>query len=61
MPINNDGETNNREDVTDPIKLNDSHNINSIPFTTGVYNQVPITYKHPYTLFVFFSNYSIIY
>ena len=32
--------------------MNDSPNINLIPFTTGVYNQEPITYKYPYTLFV---------
>ena len=47
----NDRDTNSRKDVTDPIQLNDSPN-NPIPFTTGVYNQEPITYKHPYTLFV---------
>ena len=51
MPTN-DGDTNNREDITDPIQLNDSPNINFIPFTTGVYNKEPITYKQPYTLFV---------
>ena len=49
----NDGDTNNKDDFTDPIQLNDSPNINHIPFTTGVYNQEPITYKHPFTLFVF--------
>ena len=52
MPNNNDGETTNREDFNDPIQLNDSPNNNFIPFTTGVYNQEPISYKHPYTLFV---------
>ena len=52
MPITNDGDSNNKDDFTDPIQLNDSPNINSIPFTTGVYNQEPITYKHPFTLFV---------
>ena len=51
MSPTNDGDTNNREDITDPIQLNDSPN-NPIPFTTGVYNQEPITYKHPDTLFV---------
>ena len=51
MLINNDGDTNNREDFTDPIQLNDSPNT-PIPFTTGVYNQEPITYKDPYTLFI---------
>ena len=50
MPTNNDGETTNREDFTDPIQLNDSPNNNYIFFTTGVYNQKPITYKHPNTL-----------
>ena len=33
--------------------MNDSPNNNPIPITTGVYNQDPITYEHPYTLFVF--------
>ena len=60
MPTNNDGETTNREDFYDPTQLNDFLNNNPIPFTTGVYNQKPITYKHPYTLF-FSSNYSTIY
>ena len=32
--------------------MNDSPNTNPIRFTIGVYNQEPITYKHPYTLFV---------
>ena len=32
--------------------MNDSPNINHIPFTTGVYNQEPITYKHSYTVLV---------
>ena len=32
--------------------MNDSPNTNPILFTTGVYSQEPITYKHPYTLFV---------
>ena len=32
--------------------MKDSPNINPMSFTTGVYNQEPITYKHPYTLFV---------
>ena len=52
MPTNNDGETTNREDFTDPIQLNDSPDNNPMPFTTGVYSQEPITYKHPYTLLV---------
>ena len=52
MSPTNDGDTNNKDDFTDPIQLNDSFNINPVPFTTGVYNQEPITYKHPYTLFV---------
>ena len=32
--------------------MNDSLNNNPMPFTTGVYNQEPITFKHPYTMFV---------
>ena len=51
MPTNNDGDTNNRVDFTDPIQLNDSPNNNPIPLTTGVNTQEPIIYKHPYTLF----------
>ena len=43
-PINNDGDKNNKEDFTDPIQLNDSPYNNFILFTTGVYNQEPITY-----------------
>ena len=39
MPTTNDGDTNNREDFTDPIQLNDFPNNNFIPFTTSVYNQ----------------------
>ena len=53
MPINHDGETTHRADYTDPIQLNNSPNNNPISFTTGVKNQDPITYKLPYTLFVF--------
>ena len=52
MPTTNNGDSNNREDFIDPIQLNDYPNNNPIPFTTGVYNKEPITYKHPYTLFV---------
>ena len=52
MPTNNNGDKNNREDFTDPIQLNDSYNNNPIPFTTRVFSQEPITYKHPYTLFI---------
>ena len=52
MSLTNDKDTNNKDDFTDPIQLNDSPNINPMPFTTGFYNQEPITYKHPYTLFV---------
>ena len=52
MSPTNDAATSNRKDFTDVIQLNDSPNTNPIPFTTGVYNQEPITYKHPYTLFV---------
>ena len=40
MPTNINGDTNNREDFTDPIQLNDFPN-NPIPFTTSVYNQEP--------------------
>ena len=53
MPNTNDGDTNTRDEFNEPIQyMNDSPNMNQIPFTTGVYNQEPITYKHPYTLFV---------
>ena len=52
MFTNNDGDTNNRENFTDPIQLKYSPNNNHIPFINGVYNQEPITYKHQYTLFV---------
>ena len=52
MPTNIDIESTNREDFTDPIQLNNSPNINPMPFTNGVYNKEPITYKHPCTLFV---------
>ena len=49
----NDGDKTNRKDLNEPIQyLNDSPDNNPIAFTTGVYNQEPITYKHPYTLFV---------
>ena len=37
------------------IKFNEYKNLNinkHIPVTTVVYNQEPISYKHPYTLFV---------
>ena len=52
MPTNA-GDTNNKEEFNDPIQyMNDSPNTNPIPFTTGVYNQEPVTYKHPYTLFL---------
>ena len=55
MPTNNDGDTTNRDEFNEPIqytRINDSPNTNPIPFTTGVYTQEPITYKHPYSLFV---------
>ena len=61
MLTNNDGDTTNRDEFNKPIQyMNDSptslsdkrSNTNPIPFTTGVYSQEPITYKHPYTLFV---------
>ena len=32
--------------------MNDFSNSNLMPFTTSVYNQQPITYKHLYILFV---------
>ena len=52
-PVNNDGDTTNRENFNEFIQyMNDSSNHNPMPFTTGVYNQNPITYNHPYTLFV---------
>ena len=36
-----------------PTSLPDQRsNTNPIPFTTGVYSQEPITYKHPYILLV---------
>ena len=53
VSLNNDKDTTNREAFNDPIQLNDSPYTNPMPFTTDVYNQKPITYKHPYTLFVF--------
>ena len=53
MSPTNDGDTTNREDFNEPIQyMNYSPNNNPMPFTTDVYNQEPITYKHPYTLFV---------
>ena len=53
MPTNNDGDTTNSDEFNNPILyMNDSFNTNPIPFTTGVYYQEPIIYKHPYTLFV---------
>ena len=52
MSSTNDGDTTNIKDFNDPIQLNDSPNNNPILYTTCVYNQEPITYKHPYTLFV---------
>ena len=60
MSPSNDGDTTNREDINDPIKLNNSttslsdqrYSNNPMPFTTGFYNQESITYKHSYTLFV---------
>ena len=51
MSPTNNGDT-NREDFNEPIQLNDSPNTNPIPFTTGVYNKEPISYKHPYTLYL---------
>ena len=60
MSPNNDGDTTNREDFKEPIQymnnsptsLSDLRSRNNpIPFTTAVYNQEQITYKHPYTLF----------
>ena len=61
MPTNNNGDTTNRDEFNESIQyMNDSStslldqrsNTNPILFTTGVYNQEPITYQHPYTLFV---------
>ena len=53
MSRTNDGDTTNIEDFNEAIQyINDSPNNNLMPFTTGVYNQELITYKHPYTLFV---------
>ena len=55
MPTNAGNSTNtpNREEYNDQIQyMNDSPNTNPISFTTGVYNQKPVTYKHPYTLFL---------
>ena len=52
-PTNTDWDTTNRDDFNESIQyMNDSPNTYPMPFTTGVYNQDPITYKHPYTLFV---------
>ena len=53
MPTNNDGDTTNRDEFNEPIQyMKYSYNNNPMPFTTGVYTQEPVTYKHPYTLFV---------
>ena len=53
MFTNNDGDITNRDGFNEPIQyMNDSPNTNPIPFTTGAYNQEPVTYKHPYTLFL---------
>ena len=53
MSPTNDGDATNRKDINEPIQyMNDSPNNNHILFTTSLYNQEPITYKHPYTLFV---------
>ena len=44
--------TPNKKEFNDPIQyINDSPNTNPISFTTRVYNQEPVTYKHLYTLF----------
>ena len=46
ISLTNYGNTTNREDFNEPIQyMNDSPNNNPIPFTTGVYNQEPITYN----------------
>ena len=51
MPTNNDKDTTNRAELNEPIQcMNDFPNTNAIPFTTNVFTQEPITYKHPYTL-----------
>ena len=42
MSSTNDGDTNKRNDFTDPIQLNNSFNFNSIPVNTNVNNQEPI-------------------
>ena len=53
MSSTNDRDKPNREEFNEPIKyMNDSPNNNPMLFTTGVNTQEPITYKHPYTLFV---------
>ena len=53
MSPTNDGDKTNREEFNEHIQyMNDSPNNNFMLFTTGVYNQKLITYKHPYTLFV---------
>ena len=52
-PTNTDGDTTTRDEFNEPIQyINDFPNNNFISFTTYVYNQEPLTYKHPYTLFV---------
>ena len=49
----NDRDTFNRDDFNEPIQyINDFLNSNPMPFTTGVYNQEPISYIHPYTLYL---------
>ena len=46
MSPTNDGDTTNREKFNEPIQYrHDFPNNNPMPFTTGVYNQEPITYK----------------
>ena len=58
----NNGDTRTREDLNQfiqyvndiPTSLSDKRARNNpMPFTINVYTQKPMTYKHPYTLFVF--------
>ena len=53
MPNTNNKDTTTIDEFNKPNQyLNDSPNMNPTSFIVGVDNQEPITYKHPYTLFV---------
>lgn len=53
MSLSNDEDTTNSDYFNKLIQMmNNSITNNSISFTTGVYNQEPVTYTHLFTLFV---------